>query len=43
MRWKVTEDKCHVLLSTDEPVQVNIVTSHISNSKCEKVLRLIAG
>ena len=31
------EDKCHVLLSTDETVQVNIGTSRINNSKLKKL------
>ena len=32
------EDKCHLLLSADETVQVNINTARINNSKCEKLL-----
>ena len=42
---KDNEDKWHVLLSTDETVQVNIATARINNSKCEKLLgiRLIAN
>ena len=32
---KGNEDKCHVLLSTDETVQVNIGPAGINNSKCE--------
>ena len=32
------EDKCHVLLSTDETVQVNIGAARINISKCEKLL-----
>ena len=35
---KANEEKCHVLLSTDETMRVNIGTSHINNSKCEKLL-----
>ena len=27
------KDKCHILLSTDETVQVNIGTANINNSK----------
>ena len=36
---KGNEDKCHVLLTTDETVQVNIDTARINNSKCEKLFR----
>ena len=35
---KGNEDKCHVLLSKGETVQVNIGTARINNSKCEKLL-----
>ena len=35
---KDNEDKCHLLPSTDETVQVNIGTARINNSKCEKLL-----
>ena len=35
---KGNEDECHVLISTDETVQVNIAVTHINNSKCEKLL-----
>ena len=35
---KGNEDKCHVLLSTDETVEVNIYTARINNSKCQKLL-----
>ena len=35
---KANEEKCHVLLSTDETMRVNIGTSHINNSKREKLL-----
>ena len=38
IRWKVTRTKCHILLSTDERVQVNIGTAPINNRKCEKLL-----
>ena len=38
---KGNEDKRHVLLSTDETVQVNIGIVRINNSKCEKLLRWI--
>ena len=31
-------DKCHVLISTDQKLHVNIGTLQIENSKCEKVL-----
>ena len=31
-------DKCHVLLSTDQKLHVNIGTSQIENSTCEKLL-----
>ena len=37
-QMKVSVEKCHVLLSTDETVQVNIGTARINNSKCEKQL-----
>ena len=36
-QMKVNEDKCHVLLSIDETMQVNIDTAHINNTKCEKL------
>ena len=32
------EDKCHVLLSANETVQVNVGPANINNSKCEKLL-----
>ena len=35
---KSNEDKCNLLLSTDETVQVNIGTARVNNSKCGKVL-----
>ena len=35
---KGNEDECHVLISTDETVQVNIAVTNINNSKCEKLL-----
>ena len=35
---KGNEDNCHLLLSTDKTVQVNIGTARIINSKCEKLL-----
>ena len=35
---KGNKDKCHVLLSTDEMVRVNIVIACINNSTCEKLL-----
>ena len=35
---KGNEDKCHLLLSTDKTVQVNIGTARIDNSKYEKLL-----
>ena len=35
---KGNEDKCHVLLSTYETVQVNKGTVRINNSKCENLL-----
>ena len=37
-QMKSNEDKCHVLLSTDETVQVNIATARINHNKCEKLL-----
>ena len=37
-QMKVNEDKCHVLLSTDVTVQVNIGTPCNINNKCEKLL-----
>ena len=36
-QMKVNEDKCHVLLSIDETMQVNIDTAHKNNTKCEKL------
>ena len=35
---KGNEDKCHILISTKEEVCVNIGTTQITNSKCEKIL-----
>ena len=35
---KGNEDKCHVLISRKEKVCVNIGTTQIINSKCEKLL-----
>ena len=35
---KGNEDKCHVLISTKENVCVNIGTTQITNSACEKLL-----
>ena len=35
---KSNEDKCHVLISTNGRVQVNIGTFRINNSKCKKLL-----
>ena len=35
---KGNEDKCHILISTKEKVCVNIDTTQIINSKCEKLL-----
>ena len=35
---KGNENECHVLISTDETMQVNIVFTHINNSKYEKLL-----
>ena len=35
---KGNEDKCHVLPSANETVQVNVGPVHINNSKCEKLL-----
>ena len=37
---KGNDDKCHVLLSRDETVQVNIGTVCINSSKCEKLLHI---
>ena len=37
---KSNDDKCHVLLSTDVIVQLNIGTARINNSKCEKLLSI---
>ena len=36
-------DKCHVLISTDQKLHVNIGTLQIENSKCEKLLNIICG
>ena len=33
-------DKCHILISTSQKLHVNIGTSHIENSKYEKLLRV---
>ena len=35
---KDNENKCHVLLSTNETVQVDIGTAHINDSKCKNLL-----
>ena len=40
-QMKDNKDKRHVLLSTDEMVQVNIGNACINNSKCEKLLGII--
>ena len=37
-QMKGNEDKCHVLISTKENVCVNIGTTRITNSACEKLL-----
>ena len=37
-QMKGSVEKCHVLLSTDETVQVNIGHARLNNSKCEKQL-----
>ena len=37
-QMKRKEDKCQVLLSTEETVQVNIGTAGVNNIKCEKLL-----
>ena len=37
-QMKGNKDKYHVLLSTDETVQVNIGTARINDSKCEKLV-----
>ena len=37
-QMKVNEGKCHVLISTKENVCVNIGTTQIANSACEKLL-----
>ena len=38
---KGNEGKCHLFLSTDETVQVNLSNAHIINTKCEKPLLII--
>ena len=35
---KGNEDKCHVILSSQDNVHVNIGTAQIENSKCQKLL-----
>ena len=35
---KGNEDKCHVILSLQDNVYVNIGTAQIENSKCQKLL-----
>ena len=37
-KCKPKADKCHVLISTDQKLHVNIGTLQIENSKCEKLL-----
>ena len=37
-QMKGNEDKCHVLISTKEKVCVNVGTTLIISSKCEKLL-----
>ena len=37
-QMKGNEDKCHVILSSQDNVHVNIGTAQIENSKCQKLL-----
>ena len=37
-RMKGNEDKCHVILSSQDDVHVNVGTEQIENSKCQKLL-----
>ena len=37
-QMKDNEDRFHVLLNTDETVQVNKCTNRVNNGKCEKLL-----
>ena len=39
-QFQATASKCHVLISTDEHVQVKIGTAQIENSPSEKLLRV---
>ena len=40
-QMKGNENDCHALISTDETDQVYIGVSHVTNSKCEKLLGII--
>ena len=42
-QMKGNEHKCHVLISTKETVCVNIRTTQITNSKCDKLLGIKIG
>ena len=37
-QMKGKKDKCHVILNSQDNVHVNIGTSQIENSKCQKLL-----
>ena len=38
IQMKANPDKCHLLLSKDDPRTVNIGNTNITNSKCKKLL-----
>ena len=42
-QMKVNEGKCPLCLSTDETVHVNLGTTRIKSSKCEKLLGIKTG
>ena len=35
---KENKDKCHLIVSTDEPIEMRVGGSLIKNSTCEKLL-----
>ena len=35
---KGNADKCHLIVSTDEPIEIRVGESPIKNSTCEKLL-----
>ena len=37
-QMKENTDKCHLIVSTDEPIEIRVGESPIKNSTCEKLL-----